>query len=1019
MADRYNVRNVAQKEVYDSYMGILRISPNLVYEVDEDDATDMLHTLADFRNEYNSKYQKDSDRQIKVQVSDSDGNMLPIYFIPRAFETEVTIRDKGNVTSNIENIINICTWADNFVYVTNNVDIRSTLSLKIKDVSDQGNKSLITIITGGQKNTIENVPQATGVLQYPIENPRDEFFFNHNNINNLFDPNDSRPRFEQMEENLYNKSLDEYKKIINEHKNRIKDIDSSQYPHGEDPHVKVGGKYVNTFNVYNEDVPVFYTRDYVLGHYEGHTVKGKEEIAKVKDDWMDSSTGANRVSFDENSVFTKLSWIRIDNLIWDLIDEIVTGKFRHNESGRYIDMGAQIDSGTQIIKELFGIGTDEEGSSYLGMGVGQNSINSTAPILGQGVQPGLIMYHAMPLHRYWFHRCRQIIYNMERYSKLREEKNLSVGWDTYDNMINEVNDLSTAKNNNLITGACRASITPHHSLVKDFLFCNGQTVNFENYPNISLTNTNLLVNEYQGKEAELSSNNKFENRTGSINTWTKGTYGAIQKSIGDGNYIKTPNLFSFNETYPRFIRALSWGVNEEYYKPEEEYNIGSYSLEEYGTDSSLTPDANVYWIHSDKFELENGELTKEAEKQIINDFDIWGGNGVNIQKPITNVSLYHYNYDFASKKQNHTHCLFSKYAGGQSNKAFGSHKWSELAAFYTYGTYGGVTFKVAPNESNSYTPHYYNGNEHGSGDYNYGGTYCLALTSNYHDTSGTNSKNWTEYCLEPKAYDTFHDFTPVGNIGLLLWNTELMNKDNSTYKGTTSTIESGDSDYYYTTHYSLDLSSVDVRKFVTEKIHLNGVEFPIKNMKTGDAVEIRKNRFKRKQQAIKLNEAEGRIPISYIGKAKYRLEEGHMIERKRSWGSSVFKGDKYDTEPITVYKNNIGNYTLKSIRTPDDEKDTTGWGWSCVTSLPYEFPEFLGFGDWKKIDNKSHTKSYNNEYKVSNPSKYYINHNVTDKWKKIQPEEKINIVKYGGVEVPSDTQSPAPAHMYLLPLIRL
>jgi hypothetical protein len=99
MADRYNVRNVAQKEVYDSYMGILRISPNLVYDVDEDDATDMLHTLADFRNEYNSKYENDSDREIKVQVSDSDGNMLPIYFIPRAFETEVTIRDKGNIVS--------------------------------------------------------------------------------------------------------------------------------------------------------------------------------------------------------------------------------------------------------------------------------------------------------------------------------------------------------------------------------------------------------------------------------------------------------------------------------------------------------------------------------------------------------------------------------------------------------------------------------------------------------------------------------------------------------------------------------------------------------------------------------------------------------------------------------------------------------------------------------------------------------------------------------------------------------
>lgn len=34
MADRYNVRNVAQKEIYDSYMGILRISPNAYYSKD-------------------------------------------------------------------------------------------------------------------------------------------------------------------------------------------------------------------------------------------------------------------------------------------------------------------------------------------------------------------------------------------------------------------------------------------------------------------------------------------------------------------------------------------------------------------------------------------------------------------------------------------------------------------------------------------------------------------------------------------------------------------------------------------------------------------------------------------------------------------------------------------------------------------------------------------------------------------------------------------------------------------------
>lgn len=131
MADRYNVRNVAQKEVYDSYMGILRISPNLVYGVDEDDATNMLNTLADFRNEYGENVQ-----EIKVQMSDSDGNMLPVYFIPRAFTTEVTLREGENNYTSLENIINICTWCNNSIFVSNKMDIRSTLSLKIKNTDD-------------------------------------------------------------------------------------------------------------------------------------------------------------------------------------------------------------------------------------------------------------------------------------------------------------------------------------------------------------------------------------------------------------------------------------------------------------------------------------------------------------------------------------------------------------------------------------------------------------------------------------------------------------------------------------------------------------------------------------------------------------------------------------------------------------------------------------------------------------------------------------------------------------------
>jgi hypothetical protein len=47
MAERFNVRNVAQKEVYDSYMGILRVSPVSVHGKDTDDITSILNTLVD------------------------------------------------------------------------------------------------------------------------------------------------------------------------------------------------------------------------------------------------------------------------------------------------------------------------------------------------------------------------------------------------------------------------------------------------------------------------------------------------------------------------------------------------------------------------------------------------------------------------------------------------------------------------------------------------------------------------------------------------------------------------------------------------------------------------------------------------------------------------------------------------------------------------------------------------------------------------------------------------------------
>lgn len=115
---------------------------------------------------------------------------------------------------------------------------------------------------------------------------------------------------------------------------------------------------------------------------------------------------------------------------------------------------------------------------------------------------------------------------------------------------------------------------------------------------MSLTNTNLLVTESQGKEAEIDSknNSKFKNK----NNWEDGTtYKAIKSSISDGYYIKTPNLLSFNETYPRFIRGLSWDSGEVYKSTDDEINSLATDLSTYGT--SLN-ESSSYWIHSDQYE---------------------------------------------------------------------------------------------------------------------------------------------------------------------------------------------------------------------------------------------------------------------------------------------------------------------------------------------------------------------------------------------------------------------------------
>ena len=179
--------------------------------------------------------------------------------------------------------------------------------------------------------------------------------------------------------------------------------------------------------------------------------------------------------------------------------------------------------------------------------------------------------------------------------------------------------------------------------------------------------------------------------------------------------------------------------------------------------------------------------------------------------------------------------------------------------------------------------------------------------------------------------------------------------------------------------------------------------------------DVRTQRFKRRQQAIKFNEAEGRIPISTVGKGQYCIWTRHVHQRKQSWGSRMC-GNKWDTEYGELFIKDVSGYKLGTSMVGNNEQKATGW--ICLTSLPYEKPEYLGYGDTTAISDAYLDLNSNTQNKETAPHDYYINHNVTDKWK---PSVVIRTtdVKHGGVVIKNNIESPHPSYMNLIPLIRL
>ena len=987
MADRYNVRNVAQKEIYDSYMGILRISPNPYYGKDQDDPTLMLETLVDINHAFQGE-SDDTPEETKIILSDSDGNKLPIVFVPKAFNTNVLLKkqESGAEVREFKDIVNLTTNSDTDIHISTKFTARSTVRL----INPEAKISKLMIISGCSPNTLNTTVDADKILIYPIENPNDDHFFNYRNSEELFDPAiTNKPRHEQMEENLLDWSLDRYKQLISKHKIRIKNLYSDykdspddakkkEYAtNGEDPQVKVAGKYINTYNNDNEEIPVLYTHDYILGHYDGHALS-KDDFSDVSGVWCHDNKASS-------AAITKLSWIRFDNLVWEALDEVLSGKVRHTK-GRYDMLGESGVNNYSISDTLFGSKATAEGDCTLSTS-NTTFLNDTAPLLGKGVQEGMVMYHAMPFHRFWFHRCRQIIYNMKRWEVLHKSEtgNSVTDWKTYGegNISEDIDVIQDANRIGLITPCCKASITPHHSLVKDFLLCNGSEVNFNNFPNINLSNYNLLKIDNPGKEAEVVMNGTrtyFPERNSSdttSQTWATGTYKALQSTSGSNGKIKLPNLYSFTEAYPRFIRAFNW-------QHDEGDNTVSFN-----TATSFT---SVLSQENWKYKLHSADMVDDGSIKEINPTDIHGDVGIDIQKPFTEYGLYYFNYDYLTPHKKHYHNLWS---GNQASNGKGD--WTGRINVI-HGRHSKTTIYHEKDKKDNFT--------------------CGGLTENFVSPNATPgndrySDQWFNYCIK-LSEQFFHNFTPVPNLGLMLWNSSIYNTGGGTYKGTIQRVENGSISYGF-----INGQDEAVTMGGNFKLSETLLGFSLSNNNQRNYIklnDVRTQRFKRRQQAIKFNEAEGRIPISSVGTGQYCIWTRHVHQRKQSWGSRAI-GNKWDTEYGELFITDVSGYKLGTSTIGKGEEQKTP-GWICLTSLPYEKPEYLGYGDTTAISDAYLDLNSNTQNKETAPHDYYINHNVTDKWK---PSVVIRTtdVKHGGVVIKNNIESPHPSYMNLIPLIRL
>lgn len=990
MSEKFNTRDVSKKEIYDSYMGILRISPNVINGTEIDDATQILNTL----------YDEDKQQRTQVIVSDSDGNMLPLSFRPRAFEQQVLRRDtKTSIDTNeYTDVINVATIIGDTagtlgnLYVSNMMKCRSTLYVARPSNDTSIRHSNVRILSGGRSSISTKKITGKGWLLYPTESPNDKNYFNDKNKHGLFDQEDIRPRYMQVEESLYKKTR----------KWHDSNIDTKE-------RVNVGGKIISQLNQYNEEIPVYYTRDYILGHYDGHQMPTGLANNALADCWGISGESTEGMT----DHVTKLSWTRFDKLIWDSLQEVLTGNIRH-VSGRYDGMATK-ESADPGIRKVLGFGESERYKEF-------------APLLGTEMPRGIVGYHAMPFHRYWFHRTKQALRAFIERRKCDDTLNLLNIPDEFDTLddyvvsqnlaaflntsdegtkfVDEIEKLQHFYNNDLIAPAPMGTLGFSHSLGKNFLVCNGNTVNFKNFPNISLTNdmifdTTVKTKDKEGNEIPLTDEygNLIKGGIANFDTDTKifkyndltqdaDSVGyALVKSLG-GNAIKLPNLFALYEKTPRFIRGLNWGVKD--------------------TNSTVIvhPIANEvidYVYKSDDLVKipESNEVAVKNEKHYA------------ITKKITEVAkCYFHTYSHLEEAEQHQHFIFS----GTSGATQGTNHTR------LYNVMGQNAPHYSGDEKKSWLHHNFT-----NYDITYSRKNSIYPAHSYNNRYKANT-NWItntpqdntymKYCLGPVYTGGLYcNYNPIPNQGLWLFNASIFNNAGNTIGCTTR----GTSTFYrpeqkrgnqvVTKELDNDIEGLNSKSKLKNSVFFMDAEGKKHYLKDEAPISVGnqyvtstssdklkqhdEEKQRRKFYAMKMNEAEGFIPITCQGKAQGQILYMYSRAERRKCNAGKRRSHDYS-------KNNIAGYQA-AAKTANPDKSS----WRCLTSIAYNNPYKLGVGDIKNyIKNR---KDYNENVD------YYDVNCVTQ----LETDAPLKNYQFGGFNVKVDETCPTPTYMNLLPLIRI